>query len=60
MSAPPDSLEIGKCCLLGTGHVRRVMRLKPFGVFDLKAALSISAAREYGGWGWRTFTPSPS
>ncbi len=31
MSIPPESLEVGKCYLLNTGHVRRVIRIMPDG-----------------------------
>ncbi len=31
MTIPPESIEVGKCYLMGTGHVRQVRRLMPDG-----------------------------
>ena len=31
MGIPPESLEVGRCYLLNTGHVRRVIRIIPDG-----------------------------
>ncbi len=31
MTIPPESIEVGKCYLMETGHVRQVRRLMPDG-----------------------------
>ena len=31
MAILPESIEVGKCYLMETGHVRRVVRIKPDG-----------------------------
>ncbi len=31
MSIPPESIEVGKCYLTNTGHIRRVTRIFPDG-----------------------------
>ena len=48
MSAPPDSLEVGKCYLLETGHVRRVIRLMPDGRVQFEGRMGHQ--RNAGAW----------
>ncbi len=40
MTIPPESIEVGKCYLMETGHVRRVTRMLPGGrvQFEQRAA----------------------
>ncbi len=48
MSVPPESIEAGKCYLMETGHVRRVMRLMPDGRVQFESRMGHQ--RNPGAW----------
>ncbi len=47
MTIPPESIEVGKCYLMETGHVRRVVRVMPDGRIQFEQR-SGAVGRGYG------------
>ncbi len=45
MTIPPESIEAGKCYLMETGHIRRVMRILPDGrvQYEIRSAANSKA-----------------
>ncbi len=48
VSIPPENLKVGKCCLLHTGHVRRVIRIMPDGRVQFEHRMGHTSK------GWKT------
>ena len=49
MRLPPESIEVGRCYLMESGQVRRVLRIMPDGRFQYEHRMGHAAARS-----WRT------
>ncbi len=48
MSVPPESIEVGKCYLMETGHVRQVRRIMPDGRVQFESR--VGHQRNPGAW----------
>ncbi len=49
MTVPPESIEVGKCYLMETGHLRRVLRIFP----DERVQYEHSTGSGGRGSGWK-------
>ncbi len=47
MSVPPESIEVGKCYLMETGQVRRILRIMPDGRFQYEHRMGYSAPKAW-------------
>ncbi len=45
MSIPPESIRVGKCYLMETGHVRRVVRIMPDGRIQYEHRVAYAVPR---------------